>query len=371
MSTINTSGHVWVLREAVAALKGPAKLPELAQALSKLPETIESQPFALARAFPDKLARSNFRQIKLVATSEEVAASTAVLANANPEEDVKEQGDVASLSHLNEPTMLRLVEQRYAARQIYTRAGPVLVAMNPFESMEDELYAPEIVARYSGPRPVLAPAPHVYEVAWSAYDAMCGRIRGKEGAQSIVINGESGAGKTETAKLITRYLTSAAAGADTVGAAVKAGLLASSPVLEAFGNAKTLRNNNSSRFGKLMKLQFASDGTLAGGAVEHYLLEKVRPPPPDQQQQQQQPPPPSPPPPPPLSQQHRQHQHHQHRHQHLAAIAGARCATRGGRAVLPRLLPTLPRRLALRWAGDAGGGLCHPARRRAGRRRDR
>lgn len=101
-------------------------------------------------------------------------------------------------------------------------------------------------------------------------------MRNKEGPQSIVINGESGAGKTETAKLVTRYLTTAATGAEGVGVAIKASLHASSPVLEAFGNAKTLRNNNSSRFGKLMKLSFAADGSLAGGMVEHYLLEKSR-----------------------------------------------------------------------------------------------
>ena len=104
-------------------------------------------------------------------------------------------------------------------------------------------------------RPVEPPPPHVFEVAWLAYDAMRGRVRGKEGAQAIVINGESGAGKTETAKLITRYLTTAATGADSVGAAIKASLLASSPVLESFGNARTLRNNNSSRFGKLVTVR--------------------------------------------------------------------------------------------------------------------
>ena len=81
----------------------------------------------------------------------------------------------------------------------------------------------------------------MYEVASAAYEALRGNVRGKEGPQSIVINGESGSGKTETAKLITRYLTTSAAGEDAMGLAVKATLFASSPVLEAFGNAKTLR----------------------------------------------------------------------------------------------------------------------------------
>ena len=93
-------------------------------------------------------------------------------------------------------------------------------------------------------------------------------------AQSIIINGESGAGKTETTKILLAYLTSAAGDADgSAGAVLIKQLVASSPALEAFGNAKTLRNDNSSRFGKFIKLHFSLSGGLQHASVDHYLLE--------------------------------------------------------------------------------------------------
>ena len=242
-AAVNTSGHVWVAREAVGKLKGPAKLPELNNALQMLEESEDQMPFVFARVFPDSSGRPDMRRVQLAEGSQkELAASTAVLLNANPENGVASESDAALISHLNEPSLLRLVQRRYEHRQIYTRAGPVLVAMNPFESMEQELYGPKYLAMYQGQRATgAARPPHVYEVASAAYEALRGNVRGKEGPQSIVINGESGSGKTETAKLITRYLTTSAAGEDAMGLAVKATLFASSPVLEAFGNAKTAR----------------------------------------------------------------------------------------------------------------------------------
>ena len=239
---VNTSGHVWVVREAVGKLKGPAKLPELHNALQMLEKSEDQMPFVFARVFPDVSGRADMRRVQLAEGSQkELLASTAVLLNANPEKGAASESDAALISHLNEPSLLRLVQRRYEHRQIYTRAGPVLVAMNPFESMEEELYGSKFLALYQG-RPTGVPRPpHVYEVASSAYEALRGNVRGKEGPQSIVINGESGSGKTETAKLITRYLTTSAAGEDAMGLAVKATLFASSPVLEAFGNAKTAR----------------------------------------------------------------------------------------------------------------------------------
>ena len=112
-------------------------------------------------------------------------------------------------------------------------------------------------------------APHVYEVAAAAYGSL--RVRGR--SQSVIINGESGAGKTETTKIILRFLTHAAGGG---GEELARRIHESSPVLEAFGNCKTLRNDNSSRFGKFLRLHFTSGGALCGGSVERYLLEKSR-----------------------------------------------------------------------------------------------
>ena len=195
---INVTGHCWILREKLDGLKGACRCPELSSAIAALNlGDTASHPFVLCRVYPDPSGRLDWRRVQVHGTNKEVPASTAVLMNANPEDSrIEDAQDVVSLSHLNEPSLLRLVERRYARRQIYTRAGPVLVAINPFASLEAELYSDEHLQRYRGERPLTAPAPHVYDVAWLAYDALCGRLRGKEGAQSIVINGESGAGKT-------------------------------------------------------------------------------------------------------------------------------------------------------------------------------
>ena len=208
--------------------------------------------------------------------------------------------DLAALSHLNVPSMLHLFRSRYENGCIYTNAGPVLVAVNPFQDISTRLYTDEILEQYHAAGAVNATEgggmeaddstsetrlpPHVYAVAAAAYRSVrAGRL------QSIVINGESGAGKTETVKILLRYLTTASskitpttasggvtAGENDVGERLASRLLASSPALEAFGNAKTLRNDNSSRFGKFVRLHFSGEGLLAFGSVEHFLLEKSR-----------------------------------------------------------------------------------------------
>ena len=182
--------------------------------------------------------------------------------------------DIAELSNLNEPSLMELVRSRYDSgdhAKIYTRAGPVLVAVNPFTDVS-ELYSVGVREEYRrGASGAARLRPHVYETAARAYLSVCA---GK--SQSIIINGESGAGKTETTKILLAYLTGAAGGSAGTGKVLIEQIIASSPVLEAFGNAKTLRNDNSSRFGKFIKLHFGADGSLLEAAVDHYLLEKSR-----------------------------------------------------------------------------------------------
>lgn len=187
--------------------------------------------------------------------------------------------DLAALSHLNEPSMLHLVRSRYEGGNIYTRAGPVLVAVNPFKDVSGRLYTDDLLRQYhsasvegraaesfGGSSEHQLP-PHVYAVAAAAYQA----VRAAK-LQSIIINGESGSGKTETVKIMLRFLTTAASsvtrapaapGGSDVGELISSRLLASSPALEAFGNAKTARNDNSSRFGKFVRLHFTAPGALA------------------------------------------------------------------------------------------------------------
>jgi myosin-1 len=146
--------------------------------------------------------------------------------------------------------------------------GGVLIAMNPYRALP--LYTPAILRRFRGETRAERP-PHAYMVAETAFRQMVD----EEENQCVIISGESGAGKTETAKFIMNYVAAVCtqgAGVDEV----KRIVLGSNPLLEAFGNAKTLRNNNSSRFGKYVQLRFSAHGVPSGGQITNFLLEKSR-----------------------------------------------------------------------------------------------
>ncbi|KAM7261796.1 hypothetical protein ACFE04_020873 [Oxalis oulophora] len=170
--------------------------------------------------------------------------------------------DLMQLSYLNEPSVLYDLQCRYNQDMIYTKAGPVLVAVNPFK--EVRLYGNDYIQAY---RNKSNENPHVYAIADTAIREM---IR-DEVNQSIIISGESGAGKTETAKIAMQYL--AALGG---GSGIEYEILKTNPILEAFGNAKTLRNDNSSRFGKLIEIYFSETGKISGAKIQTFLLEKSR-----------------------------------------------------------------------------------------------
>lgn len=190
--------------------------------------------------------------------------------------------DLTQLKHLHEETMLDCLEERFESNRIYTYTGPVLLAVNPFFPIKD-LYSSSAIRFYQkGGR-----SPHIFSIAHSAYGGMSEAVSDFRGNkipnQSILISGESGAGKTETTKLMMRYLSLCGhAGAMSVVQSVVEGqILESNPLLEAFGNARTLRNDNSSRFGKFIQLHFgrtSQSGPLkvVGARIETYLLEKVR-----------------------------------------------------------------------------------------------
>ncbi|CAA7036455.1 unnamed protein product [Microthlaspi erraticum] len=162
--------------------------------------------------------------------------------------------DLMQLSYLNEPSVLYNLNYRYNQDMIYTKAGPVLVAVNPFK--EVPLYGNRYIEAY---RKRSNESPHVYAIADTAIREM---IR-DEVNQSIIISGESGAGKTETAKIAMQYL--AALGG---GSGIEYEILKTNPILEAFGNAKTLRNDNSSRFGKLIEIHFSESGKISGAQIQ-------------------------------------------------------------------------------------------------------
>ncbi|CAN4112840.1 unnamed protein product [Withania somnifera] len=179
--------------------------------------------------------------------------------------------DMTKLAYLHEPGVLHNLKTRYDINEIYTYTGNILIAVNPFRRLP-HLYDNHMMAQYKSAA-FGELSPHPYAVADAAY-----RLMINDGiSQSILVSGESGAGKTESTKQLMRYLAYMGGRAAAEGSrSVEQQVLESNPVLEAFGNAKTVRNNNSSRFGKFVEIQFDQKGRISGAAVRTYLLERSR-----------------------------------------------------------------------------------------------
>lgn len=184
------------------------------------------------------------------------------------EEDSKAVEDNCALMYLNEATLLHNLRKRFMQDDIYTYTANILLAINPYHSLD--IYGKDIAKDYVGKSLGVMP-PHVYAVADKSYRDM----RNLGLSQGMIVSGESGAGKTETTKHILRYLTDNYGGGGGVQD-LEQRILAANPFLESFGNAKTTRNNNSSRFGKFVELHFNRNALVVGAHIEHYLLEKSR-----------------------------------------------------------------------------------------------
>uniref|UniRef100_A0A8B9N2A7 Myosin heavy chain 3 n=1 Tax=Accipiter nisus TaxID=211598 RepID=A0A8B9N2A7_9AVES len=175
--------------------------------------------------------------------------------------------DVAMLTHLHEPAVLYNLKDRYSSWMIYTYSGLFCVTVNPYKWLP--VYNPEVVLAYRGKKRQEAP-PHIFSISDNAYQFM---LTDREN-QSILITGESGAGKTVNTKRVIQYFATIAASGDL--GTLEDQIISANPLLEAFGNAKTVRNDNSSRFGKFIRIHFGTSGKLASGDIETYLLEKSR-----------------------------------------------------------------------------------------------
>eukprot|EP00054_Salpingoeca_dolichothecata_P009067 m.51369 g.51369 ORF g.51369 m.51369 type:complete len:987 (+) comp18146_c0_seq1:26-2986(+) len=186
--------------------------------------------------------------------------------------------NLTSLENLNEETLLAELEARYKRDVIYTYVGEILVAVNPYKRI-DGLYNASMTAKYTDLSDKTSAPPHIFAVADAAFTSMVQNPPGKAANQVCVISGESGAGKTESAKLFTKQIISLSERKAT-GVSTKEGLedkiVQLNPLLEAFGNAQTLMNDNSSRFGKFVELRFNKDLQLQGALMNEYLLEKSR-----------------------------------------------------------------------------------------------
>ncbi|CAL9696916.1 unnamed protein product [Knipowitschia caucasica] len=178
------------------------------------------------------------------------------------------ENDLTSLSYLHEPAVLHNLKVRFMdSKTIYTYCGIVLVAINPYESVP--IYEADIIHAYSGQN-MGDMDPHIFAVAEEAYKQMARDERN----QSIIVSGESGAGKTVSAKYAMRYFATVSSSSGE--ATVEERVLASNPIMEAFGNAKTTRNDNSSRFGKYIEIGFDKKHCITGANMRTYLLEKSR-----------------------------------------------------------------------------------------------
>ncbi|KAJ0510529.1 putative myosin ATPase [Helianthus annuus] len=213
----------------------------------------------------------NDKEIKVQCSSgKEVVA---VLSSVYPKDPEFPEGgvdDMTKLAYLHEPGVLRNLKSRFDMDEIYTYTGNILIAVNPFKRIPN-LYDKSVMEKYKG----IALGelnPHPYAIADMAYRQMV-----NEGiSQSILVSGESGAGKTESTKNLMQYLAYMGGRHGADERSVEQQVLESNPVLEAFGNAKTVRNNNSSRFGKFVELQFNEIGKISGAAIRTYLLERSR-----------------------------------------------------------------------------------------------
>ena len=179
--------------------------------------------------------------------------------------------DMANLTFLNDASVFWNLKVRYQAKLIYTYSGLFCIVVNPYKRFP--IYTPTVVKLYLGKRRNEVP-PHLWAITETAYRNML--LNGKD--QSMLITGESGAGKTENTKKVISYLAMVASSAKKAAKKVSLEdqIVATNPIMESYGNAKTSRNDNSSRFGKFIRIHFTSSGKLAGCDIESYLLEKSR-----------------------------------------------------------------------------------------------
>merc|ERR1719507_2369067 len=228
-----------------------------------------------------KKARGEEVEVEIQETSKKMFVPRDDLQKMNPPKYDKQE-DMAHLTCLNEASVLHNIKERYYSGLIYTYSGLFCVVVNPYKRLP--IYTEKIIEIYKGKKRHEVP-PHVFAITDIAYRSM---LQDRED-QSILCTGESGAGKTENTKKVIQYLAYVAAskpkGSSHAPTSNDGGLnfgeleqqlLKANPILEAFGNAKTVKNDNSSRFGKFIRINFDTSGYIAGANIETYLLEKAR-----------------------------------------------------------------------------------------------
>ncbi|XP_069823485.1 myosin-9 isoform X2 [Dendropsophus ebraccatus] len=208
--------------------------------------------------------------VELAENGKKVKVNKDDIQKMNPPKFAKVE-DMAELTCLNEASVLHNLKERYYSGLIYTYSGLFCVVINPYKNLP--IYSEEIVDMYKGKKRHEMP-PHIYAITDTAYRSM---MQDRED-QSILCTGESGAGKTENTKKVIQYLAYVASSHKSKKdqGELERQLLQANPILEAFGNAKTVKNDNSSRFGKFIRINFDVNGFIVGANIETYLLEKSR-----------------------------------------------------------------------------------------------
>jgi myosin V len=247
-------------------------------------------------------------------TLHKISDSTKLVALISPQDYIG-MDDVLHLPQISEASLLHTLRVRYRRDDIYTAAGPILISINPYKDVlltdEDSMYSETQMMLYRSKADLDQKPPHLFQTADRAYTALMNSVHsatdmehvqqedpvllmehrqrtpGSVCDQSIIISGESGAGKTEATKIIMKYLARITRKSDKSSliqspdgkmiAAIEDRVLSSNPLLESFGNAQTLRNDNSSRFGKFIHIYFnTTSGGITGASISNYLLEKTR-----------------------------------------------------------------------------------------------
>uniref|UniRef100_A0A7S0QMA7 Myosin motor domain-containing protein n=1 Tax=Cryptomonas curvata TaxID=233186 RepID=A0A7S0QMA7_9CRYP len=180
---------------------------------------------------------------------------------------VEDSDDFLTLPNLDEPNILHSLRVRYWKGHVYSYTGPILIAVNPWKPVD--IYNINVLERHKSSA---SKEPHIFGVASKAFRELLNSRKN----QCILISGESGSGKTESTKYVLQVLTASGENRTGASASIEQQVMLTNPVLEAFGNAKTLRNDNSSRFGKWINVHFDRKGTVAGAEIKTYLLEKAR-----------------------------------------------------------------------------------------------
>merc|ERR1719277_210434 len=230
-----------------------------------------------------KKAQGDDVEVEIVETGKRMVVTKDDMQKMNPPKYDKQE-DMADLTCLNEASVLHNIKERYFSGLIYTYSGLFCMVVNPYKRLP--IYTEKIIEIYKGKKRHEVP-PHVFAITDIAYRSM---LQDRED-QSILCTGESGAGKTENTKKVIHYLAFVAASKPKTNSHLPATqqnegglsfgeleqqLLKANPILEAFGNAKTVKNDNSSRFGKFIRINFDASGYIAGANIETYLLEKAR-----------------------------------------------------------------------------------------------